>query len=115
MPTSHHLLHISGGPDLEFTGRMIGQFAEPDGHSDKQERHEVRLWRTVGGAVIAECTIHFEDVSRPPRRRAGVMKGHFGDEPDEAQRREIMSFFDWSDEAKALAKRLGWDVAEHVP
>jgi len=43
------------------------------------------------------------------------MKGHFGDEPDETQRREIMSFFDWSAEAKALAKRLGWDVAEHVP
>jgi hypothetical protein len=112
----HHLMHVTGGPDIAFTGHMVAQFVEPGHDHDGANRHEVRLWRSVGGALIAECALVYASDARAPRRHALVLTGSGIDpeQPSAATQEAVMEFFQWSAEAKALARRLGWDVVRHV-
>lgn len=104
-------LAVTNGPDIHFDGRVIGEYSTQNRAGTKDRWTELRLWETPAGNWVAEmvgCSRH----EREGELRTARVVSALLDQPERI--REVMTVFDWTPAAKALARQLGWNVIERV-
>jgi hypothetical protein len=94
------------GPRLEFTGRLLAE-EQWTGRGHDAIRAHIEIWETKGGALVATDETVRVGSHEEPRLRAAVVEP--GDD-SQAMRFAVMDFFDWSNRARNLAKKLGWSL-----
>lgn len=96
------------GPTLKFRGRVIDELDRPRSTLHGDRWFGGVLWETEGGAWIAD-SIHYSDADgEDDHHRALVLKP---DMDDQERCFAVMEHFGWSAQARAMAKRLKWNLA----
>lgn len=97
------------GPTIKANGRLLGSLAAPSRSFERWFGGD--LWETTGGAYIAD-SIHFSDIDgEDDHHRALIL---YPDMPEQERRMAVMAHFNWTHQARALAKRLGWSLVVTV-
>lgn len=97
------------GPTIKARGRLVDELDAPKGQFGRWFGGQ--LWETEGGAYIAD-SIHFSDIDgEDDHHRALVL---YPDMPEQERRMAVMAHFNWTHQARALAKRLGWSLVVTV-
>lgn len=119
-------LVCSRGPTFEFKGKLLGEYStDPQGKKTKWT--ELRLWETPSGKWVAESAGCSDEPGHIDIIDAHVIRGpvvlvdrqtlkDFEEKTPQTLSMEFqaMEFWGWSSPAKALAKRLGWDLTVKV-
>lgn len=98
------------GPTYEFWGRLLGEYST-NNNGRKSKWTELRLWETPSGKWVTESAGCSDEPGQVDILDASVVNGELDGRPMEFQ---AMDFWKWSSPAKALAKRLGWDLTVKV-
>ncbi len=105
-------LIAAGGQDVEFTGRVVGEYTSQNANSTKSRWNELRLWETTGGAWVAEAVRCSSVARESDLRDVAVIDADTDDL--EADKVAVMSHFGWRPEAKAFARIMGWDMTRRL-
>ena len=114
------------GPIHAFWGRLLGQHTtNPNGNKTKWT--EIRLWETPSGQWVAESVGCSNEPGHVDIPDALVIRGpvvlidrqilaEFENRTPQTLSMEdqAMEFWTWSSPAKALAKKLGWNITIEV-
>lgn len=90
------------GPALNFTGRVIFEYEAAAHRATRQQAFII--YETRGGALIVELHLIGQHDDEYMIAEAFPMQ----DDDAQAQRESVMQFLAWSNEAKAMARKLGW-------
>lgn len=115
-------LKATRGPEFEFMGKLVGEYStDPQGKRTKWT--ELRLWETPSGKWVAESAGCSDEPGHVDIIDAHVIRGpvvlierqtlkDFEEQTPQTLSMEFqaMEFWGWSSPAKALAKKLGWDL-----
>ncbi len=114
------------GPTYEFWGKLLGEYST-DPQRKKSKWTEIRLWETPSGQWVAESAGCSDEPGHVDIADAVVIRGpivlverqtlkEFEDKTPRTLSMEFqaMDFWGWSSPAKALAKKLGWDLKVQV-
>lgn len=96
------------GPTYRFDGRLLVADEFDAQRGDVTAGMEV--WETRGGALVAVSKFTpkaggFTDVSAIAANP---------DQDELAQRLQIMDFFEWSNRARAMVRKLKWKLTVHI-
>lgn len=119
---SFEVIKANRGPEFQFMGRLLGEYTtNPRG--DRSKWTEIRLWETPSGKWVAESAGCSDEPGHVDIADAMVIRGpvvlvqrqtlkDFEEQAPETLSMEFqaMEFWGWSSPAKALAKKLGWDL-----
>lgn len=101
----------SQGPKIDFTGQVLA-LNEFTSKSETNPMHvTMKVWQTRGGALIARITTEPVYGDGYLSVRAEVV------EPtDDVQAMwfAVMDFFDWSEGAKNMARKMSWNLRREV-
>lgn len=97
------------GPTIKANGRLLGSLAAPSRPFERWFGGD--LWETTGGAYIAD-SIHFSDIEgEDDHHRALILDAEM---PEFDRRMAVMEHFNWTPQARAMAKRLKWSLVVEV-
>lgn len=110
------------GPTYEFWGKLLGEHTtNPKG--DRTKWTEIRLWETPSGKWVVESAGCSDEPGHVDIADAVHIRGpivlidrqslqDFAEQTPEIRSMEFqaMDFWGWSSPAKALAKKLGWNL-----
>lgn len=97
------------GPKIKATGRILDELDMPASARDRW--YGGILYETVGGAYIAD-SIHFSDIEgEDDHHRALILDAEM---PEFDRRMAVMEHFNWTPQARAMAKRLKWSLVVEV-
>jgi hypothetical protein len=94
------------GPTYQFDGRLLGEHST-NNNGKRSKWTEIRLWQTVSGKWIAESAGCSDEPGQVDIVDAAVING---DRDGTRMEFQAMDFWGWTSPAKALAKKLGWDL-----
>jgi hypothetical protein len=135
MTTEYKDVRISANnaPDVRFRGRLLGDFTTQNRDRTKPRWTELRLWKTEGGAWVAEsvgCSDSerevdiadvavIDDATRAPDGFVVLPRidGAEAESKESALHRRriaVMAFFGWTTMAKRFAREMGWQVWRDV-
>ena len=110
------------GPTYEFWGKLLGEYST-NPKRDRSKWTELRLWETPSGQWVAESAGCSDEPGHVDIADAVVIRGpvvlvdrqtlkDFEQKTPQTLSMEFqaMEFWGWSSPAKALAKRLGWNL-----
>lgn len=119
---SFQKLKATRGPDFEFMGKLLGEYTT-DPRRQRTKWTELRLWETPSGKWVAESAGCSDEPGHVDIIDAHVIRGpvvlverqtlkEFEEKTPQTLSMEFqaMEFWGWSSPAKALAKKLGWDL-----
>ena len=126
MGYSREKIVCNHGPTYEFWGKLLGEHTtNPKGNRSKWT--EIRLWETPSGKWVAESAGCSDEPGHVDIANAAVIRGpavlverqtlhSFQEKEPEILSMEFqaMEFWGWSSPAKALAKKLGWNIVVQV-
>lgn len=99
------------GPKVDFTGRILSanEFVTK---SDNPMYVTMKVWQTKGGALIAQLTTEPNDGGGYRAVRCEVVEV-----ADDLQSMwfAVMDFFDWTDGARSMARKMNWNLRREVP
>lgn len=98
------------GPRVEFTGRLVAENSFTTAGNDSM-MVSFEVWETRGGAYVAVTT------SEPANREGFELVSVTVVEPKEdrqAMHFAVMDHFDWTDRARAMARKAGWSLRVEV-
>lgn len=114
------------GPTYEFWGRLLGEYST-NANGRKSRWTELRLWETPSGKWVAESAGCSDEVGHVDIADACVIRGPIviierqtmtesQEKTPEIRSKEFqaMDFWEWTSPAKALAKKLGWELSVRV-
>ncbi|HCW62535.1 MAG TPA: hypothetical protein DHB48_16305 [Sphingobium sp.] len=114
------------GPTYEFWGKLLGEYST-NPKRDRSKWTELRLWETPSGQWVAESAGCSDEPGHVDIADALVIRGpvvlvdrqtlkDFEEKTPQTLSMEFqaMEFWGWSSPAKALAKRLGWNLLINV-
>lgn len=97
------------GPTIKATACLLGSLDQPRSAGERWFGGD--LWETKGGAYIAD-SVHFSDIEgEDDHHRALILDA---DMPEFDRRMAVMEHFNWTPQARALAKRLKWSLVVEV-
>lgn len=114
------------GPTYEFWGKLLGEHTT-NPKRDRTKWTEIRLWETPSGQWVAESAGCSDEPGHVDIADAVVIRGpvvlverqtlkDFEEKTPQTLSMEfqVMDFWGWSSPAKALAKKLKWDLVVNV-
>ena len=114
------------GPTYEFWGKLLGEYST-NPQRTRSKWTELRLWETPSGQWVAESAGCSDEPGHVDIADAVVIRGpvvlvdrqtlqDFESKTPQTLSMEFqaMEFWGWSSPAKALAKKLGWDLKVKV-
>lgn len=123
---SKEALKCTRGPTFEFWGKLLGEYST-DPQRKRTKWTELRLWQTPSGQWIAESAGCSDEPGHVDIIDAHVIRGpvvlvdrqtlkDFEERTPQTLSMEFqaMEFWGWSSPAKALAKKLGWNLSVQV-
>lgn len=96
------------GPTLQFDGKLLIEYST-DPKKQKVRWTELRLWETPSGAWIMESVGCSDDEAQVDIFDAEVFRGEVGERPI-----AVMDWLGWSYPARAIAKKMGWNLIVRV-
>lgn len=115
------------GPTYEFWGKLLGEYST-NAKGDRTKWTELRLWETPSRQWVAESAGCSDEAGHVDILDAIVIRGpvvlvnrqtmkDYVDQTPQTISMEFqaMEFWGWSSPAKALAKKLGWNLVVIVP
>lgn len=106
-----HRVTQDRGATVRFTGKPLGQFQTKT--NEEGRSFEGELFVTKGGAYVAVAR-HFREWE-PGDVDESVGIEVFPPTEDETMRRHaVMAFFQWSDHARSMARKIGWSATWDV-
>lgn len=96
------------GPTLQFDGNLLIEYST-DPKRQKVRWTEFRLWETPSGAWIMETVGCSDDEAQVDIFDAEVFRGEVGERPI-----AVMDWLGWSYPARAIAKKLGWNLIVRI-
>lgn len=101
----------SHGPKIDFTGRVLAA-NEFTSKSETNPMHvTMKVWQTKGGALIARLTTE-------PTYGDGYLsvRAEVVEPTDDVQAMwfAVMDFFDWTEGARSMARKMGWNLRRDV-
>lgn len=97
------------GPKIKATGRILDELDMPASARDRW--YGGILYETVGGAYIAD-SINFSDIIGEDNLHNALIL--YADMPELERQIAVMEHFNWTPQARAMAKRLGWKLVVEV-
>ncbi len=98
------------GPAIEFTGRLVAEQSFTTTGSDPMGV-DLEIWETRAGAYVAVTAS--EPVDRPGFELVKVTVVE-PQEDRQAMHFAVMDHFDWTDRARNMARKAGWDLRREV-
>lgn len=95
------------GPDVAFHGRLIGQYST---RRNKPRWTEYEVWETRAGAWVVVVIGRSEIDGEEDRFKVAIVRG----ETEQDKVLQAMEAMEWGHGARALAKRLKWNVRVEV-
>jgi hypothetical protein len=102
-------LRPARGPALNFTGRVLYDYEAAAHRSARQQAFII--YETGAGTLVVE--LHLVGQHDGEYMIAEAFPLQDGD--IQAQRESVMQFLAWSNEAKAMARKLGWVMERTIP
>ncbi|WP_066700127.1 hypothetical protein [Sphingobium amiense] len=123
---SYQVIKANRGPTFEFVGKLLGEHTT-NSKGDRSKWTELRLWETPSGKWVAESAGCSDEPGHVDIADAAVIRGpvvlvdrqtlkDFQEKAPQTLSMEFqaMDFWGWSSPAKALAKKLGWNIKVQV-
>ncbi|EQA97263.1 hypothetical protein [Sphingobium sp. HDIP04] len=107
---THEEIACNRGPTYQFLGKLLGEHTT-NPKRDRAKWTEIRLWETPSGKWVAESAGCSDEPGHVDIADAAVIAG---DQDGRSMEFQAMDFWGWSSPAKALAKRLGWNLVVRV-